>query len=177
MRLGVRVTVLPGPISMCSFHIQRCRRERRSLPRGAFVRSVAQLIHPRQWSRFVNSDQFARIAGMSDSLWWVFRKEVSTRARGRSASAAATEAGLPRDAIHRVVKGHEPRLDRAQQVARALGFEIKLVHLEDADDSSGCATPGCAFLATRTVMAGDKEWSLCEQCAFLVELPSRLVET
>ena len=43
---------------------------------------------------------------------------------GQSPITAARRAGLPRDAIRSVFRGHPPSLERAAQIAAALGYEL-----------------------------------------------------
>ena len=58
----------------------------------------------------------------------VFRDLVRSRLRetGLSASRAATRAGLPRDAIRSVLRGHPPGVTRAAEICAALGIELRL---------------------------------------------------
>ena len=44
----------------------------------------------------------------------------------RPLARVATAAGLPRDAVRSVLAGHDPRLSRVSQLARALGLEIHI---------------------------------------------------
>ena len=44
--------------------------------------------------------------------------------RGQSQYRAALNSGLPQDAIRWVLKGHVPRLNRVEQICRALGLEL-----------------------------------------------------
>ncbi len=44
--------------------------------------------------------------------------------RGQSKFRAAVNSGLPQDAIRSVLNGHVPRLNRAEQICRALGLEL-----------------------------------------------------
>ena len=44
--------------------------------------------------------------------------------RGQSQYRAAINSGLPQDAIRSVLKGHVPRLNRVEQICRALGLEL-----------------------------------------------------
>ena len=53
-----------------------------------------------------------------------FRKEVREAVAGRSLAGLATSAGLPRDAIRSILVGHDPRLSRSIEVARALCLEF-----------------------------------------------------
>ena len=43
---------------------------------------------------------------------------------GQSPITAAQQAGLPRDAIRSVFRGHPPSLERAAEIASALGLEL-----------------------------------------------------
>ena len=42
--------------------------------------------------------------------------------RGQSQYRAAVNGGLPQDAIRSVLNGHVPRLNRVEQICRALGL-------------------------------------------------------
>ena len=44
--------------------------------------------------------------------------------KGQSQYRAALNSGLPQDAIRSVLKGHVPRLNRVEQICRALGLEL-----------------------------------------------------
>ena len=44
--------------------------------------------------------------------------------RGQSQYRAAVNSGLPQDAIRSVLNGHVPRLNRVEQICRALGLEL-----------------------------------------------------
>ncbi|MDE0003182.1 MAG: hypothetical protein OXQ29_10850, partial [Rhodospirillaceae bacterium] len=44
--------------------------------------------------------------------------------RGQSQYRAAINSGLPQDAIRSVLSGHVPRLNRVEQICRALGLEL-----------------------------------------------------
>ncbi len=46
--------------------------------------------------------------------------------RGQSQYRAAVDSGLPQDAIRAVLNGHVPRLNRAEQICRALGLELHI---------------------------------------------------
>ena len=60
------------------------------------------------------------------ALWLKFRATVKARAKGVPLAGAALKAGLPKDAIRSVIKGHEPLLSRAEEVAHALGFGLEI---------------------------------------------------
>ena len=53
-----------------------------------------------------------------------FREEVRKAVGNRPLSRVATEAGLPRDAIRSVLRGHDPRLSRVVELSDALGLEF-----------------------------------------------------
>ncbi len=57
-----------------------------------------------------------------------FRERIRTRLSeiGATAIGVAVEAGLPRDAIRSVLKGHPPNLIRADDVCRALGITLTI---------------------------------------------------
>ncbi len=56
----------------------------------------------------------------------IFREEVRRAVGDRPLARVATTAGLPRDAVRSVLAGHDPRLSRVSQLARALGLEIHI---------------------------------------------------
>ena len=53
-----------------------------------------------------------------------FRREIEGALDGRSVAGEALRAGLPRDAIRRVLKGRDPSLTRAAEICEALGLEL-----------------------------------------------------
>ena len=53
-----------------------------------------------------------------------FMGAVEKAVAGRSIAGTATAAGLPRDAIGNVLKGHEPKLSRTAEICAALGLEF-----------------------------------------------------
>ena len=55
-----------------------------------------------------------------------YREAVRRALTGRTASRAALAYGLPKEAIRSVLNGHDPKLGRADDVCRALGFEFLL---------------------------------------------------
>ena len=55
-----------------------------------------------------------------------FRQEIEGALGGRSIAGEALRAGLPRDAIRRVLKGHDPSLTRAAEICEALGLELHI---------------------------------------------------
>ena len=62
--------------------------------------------------------------------------------RGQSQYRAALNSGLPQDAIRSVLNGHVPRLNRVEQICRALGLELYIgpprdlqVEADDAEPS------------------------------------------
>ena len=64
-----------------------------------------------------------------------YRAAVMRALTGRTAARAALAHGLPKEAIRSVVNGHDPRLVRADDVCRALGFTFLLGGpLDDAAD-------------------------------------------
>lgn len=64
-----------------------------------------------------------------------FRRIIETALAGRSAIGAATAAGLPRDAISRVLRGREPRLTRVAEICDALGLELYIGPPRDSADN------------------------------------------
>ena len=64
-----------------------------------------------------------------------YRATVKRALIGRTASRAALVHGLPKEAIRSVINGHDPKLARADDVCRALGFTFLLGGpLDDAAD-------------------------------------------
>ena len=57
-------------------------------------------------------------------------------ALGTSAITAAEAAGLPRDAIRYVLRGHQPSLDRAAEICEALGLELLIKESFNAPDGT-----------------------------------------
>ena len=55
-----------------------------------------------------------------------YRATVERALVGRSVAGSATAFGLPRDAIRRVLRGHDPRLSRADAICRALGITFTI---------------------------------------------------
>ena len=55
-----------------------------------------------------------------------YRAAVADALAGRSVAGSATAHGLPRDAIRRVLQGHDPRLSRAEDICRALGIAFTI---------------------------------------------------
>ena len=55
-----------------------------------------------------------------------FSAAVRSAVGKRSVSGAATDAGLPRDAIRYVLDGRDPRLSRAAEIAEALNIDFRL---------------------------------------------------
>ena len=68
-----------------------------------------------------------------------YRAAVKRALTGRTASRAALAHGLPKEAIRSVLNGHDPKLARADDVCRALGFTFLLGGpLDDpADEGDG----------------------------------------
>ena len=54
-------------------------------------------------------------------------------------AGSATAHGLPRDAIRRVLRGHDPRLSRADAICRALGISFTIGKPRDGSRRSGHA--------------------------------------
>ena len=55
-----------------------------------------------------------------------YRETIAKALAGRSVAGSATAHGLPRDAIRRVLRGHDPRLSRADAICRALGITFTI---------------------------------------------------
>ena len=61
--------------------------------------------------------------------------------RGQSQYGAAVNSGLPQDAIRWVMKGHVPRLNRVEQICRALGLELYIGPPRDVQIEADSAEP------------------------------------
>ncbi len=61
--------------------------------------------------------------------------------RGQSRYRAAVNSGLPQDAIRSVLNGHVPRLNRAEQICRALGLELYIGPARDVQVEADGAEP------------------------------------
>lgn len=55
-----------------------------------------------------------------------YRATLTRALGGRSVAGSATAHGLPRDAIRRVLQGHDPQLSRADDICRAVGITFTL---------------------------------------------------
>ena len=78
----------------------------------------------------------------------VIRRRLAER--GQSKYRAAVNGGLPQDAIRSVLKGHVPRLNRVEQICRALGLELHIgpsrdVQVEADADSAEPSGPRTRF--------------------------------
>ena len=69
-----------------------------------------------------------------------YRATIARALGGRSVAGSATAYGLPRDAIRRVLRGHDPRLSRADAICRALGINFTIGKPQDGSRRSGQAT-------------------------------------
>ena len=72
-----------------------------------------------------------------------YRAAVEQGLVGRAVSGTALASGLPRDAIRHILRGHDPRLTRADDVCRALGitFTLGLAREPDEDEPEPGAPP------------------------------------
>ena len=61
--------------------------------------------------------------------------------RGQSQYRAAVNSGLPQDAIRSVLNGHVPRLNRVEQICRALGLELYIGPPRDVQVEADSAEP------------------------------------
>ena len=61
--------------------------------------------------------------------------------RGQSQYRAALNSGLPQDAIRSVLNGHIPRLNRVEQICRALGLELYIGPPRDVQVEADDAEP------------------------------------
>ena len=68
-----------------------------------------------------------------------YRATIARAIGGRSVAGSATAYGLPRDAIRRVLRGHDPRLSRADAICRALGISFTIGKPRDGSRRSGHA--------------------------------------
>ena len=69
-----------------------------------------------------------------------YRATIARALGSRSVAGSATAHGLPRDAIRRVLRGHDPRLSRADAICRALGISFTIGEPQDVSGRSGHAT-------------------------------------
>lgn len=69
-----------------------------------------------------------------------YRATIARALGGRSVAGSATAHGLPRDAIRRVLRGHDPRLSRADAICRALGISFTIGKPQDGPRRSGHVT-------------------------------------
>ena len=70
-----------------------------------------------------------------------FRLEIEKALAGRSNAGEAIRAGLPRDAISRVLRGHEPRFTRIAEICDALDLEFYIGPPRDAPAAPAPAAP------------------------------------
>ncbi|MCY3841527.1 MAG: hypothetical protein OXH09_23275, partial [Gammaproteobacteria bacterium] len=61
--------------------------------------------------------------------------------KGESKYRAAIKSGLPQDAIRSVLNGHVPRLNRVEQICRALGLELYIGPSRDVQVEADGAEP------------------------------------
>ena len=61
------------------------------------------------------------------------------REMGSTKAGAARAAGLPKDAIRSVFRGHTPDLHRAAEICRAIGMELRIVVADHAIGSANHA--------------------------------------
>jgi len=80
---------------------------------------------------------------LSDMTTIDFAEAVRRRLaeRGQSRYRAAVNSGLPQDAIRSVLNGHVPRLNRAEQICRALGLELYIGPARDVQVEADSAEP------------------------------------
>ena len=60
---------------------------------------------------------------------------------GPSKYGAAVNSGLPQDAIRSVLNGHIPRLNRVEQICRAIGLELYIGPPRDVQVEADSAQP------------------------------------
>ena len=96
-----------------------------------------------------------------------FQAAVSRALSDRSVAGAATESGLPRDAIRNLLLGHDPRMSRADEICRAVAITFTLgLPRDDPTSAESTHEPG-GELQTGTVPVVDHQ---------LAELLTRLAE-
>jgi len=69
----------------------------------------------------------------------VIRRRLAEK--GQSKYRAAVKSGLPQDAIRSVLNGHVPRLNRVEQICRALGLELYIGPSQDVQVEADSAEP------------------------------------
>ena len=69
----------------------------------------------------------------------VIRRRLAEK--GQSKYRAAINSGLPQDAIRSVLKGHVPRLNRVEQICRALDLELYIRPSQDVQVEADSAEP------------------------------------
>ena len=80
-----------------------------------------------------------------------FRAAVNRALIGRSVSRTAVAGGLPRDAIRHILRGHDPRLTRADDVCRALGITFTLGAAREAAPGKPAPSGGPSRLGRQPV--------------------------
>ncbi len=68
------------------------------------------------------------------------RESLKKAANNRPLSKIAVEAGLPRDAVRSVLNGHDPRLSRAEAVAKAVNLEVRIGNADGFQEDQGNLT-------------------------------------
>ena len=87
---------------------------------------------------------FVLKGGMLSSVATIDFAEVVRRRlaeKGESKYRAAIKSGLPQDAIRSVLNGHVPRLNRVEQICRALGLELFIGPSRDVPVEADSAEP------------------------------------
>ena len=102
-----------------------------------------------------------------------YRATIARALGGRSVAGSATAHGLPRDAIRRVLRGHDPRLSRADAICRALGISFTIGKPQDGSRRSGPAT--ASWLSDSVPAGGGSASSWARKGSVPVRDP-RLVE-
>jgi len=95
-----------------------------------------------------------------------FESEVRKAVSGRPLARVATDAGLPRNAIRNILEGHDPRLSRAAEVAKALGLDFY----------AGPPKAAGALELARELHPGSEPWELDRAITELDRLRSRATE-
>ena len=80
------------------------------------------------------------VGGKNTNMDFAAMVRQRLEAMDTSAITAAEAAGLPRDAIRYVLRGHAPSLDRAAEICEALGMELVILDAAQATNRSSSKT-------------------------------------
>ena len=81
------------------------------------------------------------INAVVERLSQTYQAAVKRSLSGRTPSRAALAHGLPKEAIRSILNGHEPKLARADDVCRALGFTFLLGGPLEEESADGDGRP------------------------------------